>query len=790
MLRARKANMAAIRGDSPAIVEFANAAEMRPAAGQGGQRSYRRTRGDSDEGDGAAVVAKRPPAPTRRHAPTAVSREEDDEEDVVGGAGRRVSLRAPGALLAAAAPPVAQAPGGTGVSYGSAELAALRASQKMTHTAKWFAAQQASAPAPSVAAGNPAVATEDVTLTGDDALAVAGGESGDGDAADHLAAAAQTARTAARAEVSLGSVLAGGRAGHDSYTPLEYAAPGLAADVAMMRRRQMDGEDDGAEPHFLRPQPAGGGAHRAALPAPAAAASTAPPVPVAAGGSRSGAPAPGGDVGGFSVASLLAGLQATAAGHRAEAATALAMVHASARQAAEATREAAEAQDKLAGASARFDLLAAVRLTTSHYLACLREKGPLVEQLFRATAAVATKVRDGRWHVARTRLLSLYHEDAAAPHALVLTPVALLPQPPALPPTLPGSSGGVDAELAAAAARGAPAAGAASQRLHELLALLQGGEAMGHGRTPHAYPPPAPSVADLAAAVSDGDDATVAAALAAGASPLASAHALVFGDVREEFARVDGLLSRYAQWRAHPDVGKLYQDSYAYLSLPEVLAPLVRHQTWPWCVRWLFAEVPGLPLPDAAGLDGLPWFAPLWSFTEVGELRTTPQAASLATALDADERLLPAMVADVVSPALLLLVQRGYDPFSPAQTAALAAQVAEVHLYDLPPESSALLVGAVSAALLAAAQACVAPVVVVTEGRVGSSTALAVARAAALRHVCGQWLSACREVPGIQAAVGGCLAALAVGLGALREWVRGGGGVTLAAVVASLELPG
>lgn len=185
------------------------------------------------------------------------------------------------------------------------------------------------------------------------------------------------------------------------------------------------------------------------------------------------------------------------------------------------------------------------------------------------------------------------------------------------------------------------------------------------------------------------------------------------------------------------------------------------------------SAMPGWDAPAAAGLDGLPWFAPLWQYTEVATLRSAPHAAAMSAALDADERLLPTIVADVIVPVLTELIQRGYDACGASQTAALAARVAEVHLYDLPPECCASLVGAVASALLAAAQACVVPVVVVAEASAGQCTAYAVARAAALRHCCRVWMEACGEVPGMAAAVGGCVAALTVATAAVRDWVAG-----------------
>jgi len=54
----------------------------------------------------------------------------------------------------------------------------------------------------------------------------------------------------------------------------------------------------------------------------------------------------------------------------------------------------------------------------------------------------------------------------------------------------------------------------------------------------------------------------------------------VFADVHEDFGTIEGILSRFEEWKDSDF--DAYKESYAYLCLPKCLAPLIRLH----CIAW------------------------------------------------------------------------------------------------------------------------------------------------------------------------------------------------------------
>mgnify|MGYP000052723195 FL=1 len=81
--------------------------------------------------------------------------------------------------------------------------------------------------------------------------------------------------------------------------------------------------------------------------------------------------------------------------------------------------------------------------------------------------------------------------------------------------------------------------------------------------------------------------------------------AFIFNDVKEDFRSLRSVLLNFLKWR-HCSPGT-YIDTYASMSLPEILAPFVRLELLPW-----------LPLRKPKTFDEFPFFMQLFSFHEVG----------------------------------------------------------------------------------------------------------------------------------------------------------------------------
>jgi hypothetical protein len=130
-------------------------------------------------------------------------------------------------------------------------------------------------------------------------------------------------------------------------------------------------------------------------------------------------------------------------------------------------------------------------------------------------------------------------------------------------------------------------------------------------------------------------------------------RAAVMSDVREDCRCVSELLSRLAAFRqARP---RQYEDAFIALSLPPLLAPLVRLDLLSLPLAPLSSAPTPTPAPGAAPLESRGWFSSLRAF---------------------DPLLLTQVLSSTVVPLLAQAVRAGLDPVNAAQAAAVAGCVA------------------------------------------------------------------------------------------------------------------
>jgi hypothetical protein len=381
---------------------------------------------------------------------------------------------------------------------------------------------------------------------------------------------------------------------------------------------------------------------------------------------------------------------------------------------------------RLTTASASFDTYAGLRAYLTDWVACLREKAGLVDEWHAAEAAFVA----GRARRRATAARALVAADVARATSRDGCTLVLAGGWAPLPP----GAGGV-AQGAGDAVVLAPAAADALSRA--AAALASGSELVVDAACDYASAAaaaaPAPSGGSPTASRDEGDAEDDAAA----AGRLRSAAALLLADVQDDFSLAGSALARFASWRSHPQlaVARTYADAYAYASLGDLLALVVRAQL---AGGWHPLAAPpgggggsaGAAAEADPSLDArFEWFRAAWEYGEgtqasLGRLQPAGGGgggggggpdAGVAEAAASDESLLPRLAVSGAVPRLAVLLRHAggaWDPACPASTARCVAAVKEVLLYDPAPDALASVLGAVAGALQeAVGDACV-PVLV------------------------------------------------------------------------------
>ncbi|KAG5182506.1 hypothetical protein JKP88DRAFT_268774 [Tribonema minus] len=260
------------------------------------------------------------------------------------------------------------------------------------------------------------------------------------------------------------------------------------------------------------------------------------------------------------------------------------------------------------------------------------------------------------------------------------------------------------------------------------------------------------SLASDAESSSEGDEegggsggsaaAPAAAATRARVAALLDAAALVLEDVDEDVRSLPALKALFEGWKR--DHGEHYARAYCALSLPPLLAPLVRLEM----LRWdpVHGTVRGGDAGAAAAADEevdtvferFAWFRCLFDFAEG---IATPAAAEYATDEDPDADLVPKLLEAAAVPQLAAAIESAYDAGSAAATAHLVAAAKELLFFPLSAAAAARLAAAPLPPLRAAAAALCVPVVGPLAAR-GGGVALAARRlwhAARLYHNAAAW---------------------------------------------------
>lgn len=389
-------------------------------------------------------------------------------------------------------------------------------------------------------------------------------------------------------------------------------------------------------------------------------------------------------------------------------------------EAAEITASLPALHAALTSASASFDLFQGLRLYLGHLVPCMRAKAGQADEWEAAEAAHVDAAAHAA-RAARRRALHSAVRSAQAQGAMMLSVGGTLPPAPH------GASGTDAAEIDL----DDTGEGGMSPALHTVVtALAAGSEALGpaHLRLLEQAP----------AADSDSD-------AVASASRLRAAARLLLGDVHEAYATAGAALARLGGWRghAHPGLARSYVDAYAYLSIPGLLAPLVRSQL---ASQWVPMRLPGEGANGGGGGDAaepaldpskLEWVSAALEFTDgtrdaLERLGQPPadganagksakqasavpapvDAAALSEAIAADEALLPQLVGAAALPRVARLLSHSGGLFDPAgseaSNAAAGAAVREMLLYEPSQEALQTLLGAVAGALQeAVSDACV-----------------------------------------------------------------------------------
>eukprot|EP00753_Platysulcus_tardus_P009144 PLAT1828.1.p1 GENE.PLAT1828.1~~PLAT1828.1.p1 ORF type:complete len:786 (+),score=302.70 PLAT1828.1:37-2358(+) len=174
---------------------------------------------------------------------------------------------------------------------------------------------------------------------------------------------------------------------------------------------------------------------------------------------------------------------------------------------------------------------------------------------------------------------------------------------------------------------------------------------------------------------------------------LMEARELVFADVADDFSSVAAIYQRLLHWRS--EARDDFRSAYVFLAVPELLHTLVGCQLLEWdpCAP-LLADGSA---SDAVGFDRFPFFRQLFV------LSSTSEAAEEG---DADEEaLIPTIIHRSALPWLTRCVASGWQPLAAAQTAALAAHIEEVLMFE-PAETNELAAAAMQRLSAAADELC------------------------------------------------------------------------------------
>ncbi|PRP78584.1 increased level of polyploidy1-1D [Planoprotostelium fungivorum] len=139
----------------------------------------------------------------------------------------------------------------------------------------------------------------------------------------------------------------------------------------------------------------------------------------------------------------------------------------------------------------------------------------------------------------------------------------------------------------------------------------------------------------------------------------------LFEDVDEEFHSIERIKQRFQLWKhLYPSS---YRDAYVSLSLPSLLAPLVRLQ----CIKWD-------PLKEQ--FEDLDWFTQLLDY---GAQDNTIDPE------DEDNNLIPTLVMNIVAPNISNYISALYNPISQSETKSVIGMIQ--HIADfLQPDSNVI----------------------------------------------------------------------------------------------------
>lgn len=179
---------------------------------------------------------------------------------------------------------------------------------------------------------------------------------------------------------------------------------------------------------------------------------------------------------------------------------------------------------------------------------------------------------------------------------------------------------------------------------------------------------------------------------------LDKARGLLFADVVDAFRRIPLVIGRFAAWKRGPQRDS-YVKAFVSMSIPGLLAPLVRHELLSWN-----------PLTDhdPAFDERFQWFRDLWEFTMPEDEASEGHEV---TEEEPDERLIPNLMSTVVATRVAAALRRRWDVLSTRQTACATAVVRELGVYEPPDDVMRGVAAAAMERISAAAAALCVPIV-------------------------------------------------------------------------------
>jgi hypothetical protein len=359
-----------------------------------------------------------------------------------------------------------------------------------------------------------------------------------------------------------------------------------------------------------------------------------------------------------------------------------------------AGEEAMEYREKLATAMHTFDAYSKIREFVATYIDCARAKQPLVNELWEVTATAAAGIEERRWQRRRTEGKEALMESEKRLDSTILGLCSLPEGANRVRTGVYGPGGTPWGDSVDAAAENTRVEG--KRRVFETFSALQNACLQG------SISAPLPSIHSFGCENDFIEPVGV---------KLSRARDAIYEDTGGEYREVNNLLAHMEQWKADPRRAVAYAESFAFLSLVDVITPAVSTDVW----LWAWETAAGRTF---APIESHAWFSTLWHFSEQAITRTGTASESVVQANNEDSNIIPRIVERVLIPHLCSLIPSLYDAINAAATQQLIHVLQEqVLLFDPSPDARILLHNAVLKALHSAAASIHIPAAVIhTQG--------------------------------------------------------------------------